>query len=180
MRTYTTKTLVHMKHTKKAALMLAVIPVVGALAFADVTPAEAHKSEGSDNKNRQGLMSWAKIHDRNNDLGKDLSKGLSKMLKDHGKHRGWVHKNPEAIEWVRDVHQAIKDNDYNEFEDLTDDTVLGEKTTQAIFGKLVDASNEIDDKDFESARDIMQDLKDDGYHFKRLFHESLKELFPKK
>ncbi len=156
-----------MKHTKKAALMLAMVPVVGALAFADVSSVEA---SGNSNRGKDRT-------ERSTNVFKERGAGLSKLIKDHGKHRGWIGKNPAAAAWVTDVHDAIKDGDYDEFKDLTEGTALGSATTKALFEKVVTAWDRIEDKKYEEARDIMHGLAEDGYRMKHLLRDSIRDKF---
>lgn len=105
--------------------------------------------------------------------------GIRGRFGDMGKHRGWFIKNEEAREWMADVHESIKDDDYDDFKDAVDGTVLEDKTTSSIFDDLSDASNAREAGDHTEARDIMKELREDGYHFKKLIHDSLKQLFSK-
>jgi hypothetical protein len=156
-----------MKHTKKAALMLAMVPVVGALAFVDVSSAQA-SGNAIRSKDRT---------ERSTATPKERGAGLSKLLNDHGKHRGWVGKNPNAKAWVTDVHGAIKDGDYARFKDLTHGTSLGSATTKSTFDSVVTAWDKIENKEYKEARDIMQGLADDGYRMKHLLRDSIRDKF---
>lgn len=159
-----------MKHTKKAALMLAVIPVVGALTFIPAEPAHARDEVGEKSRvERVHTEGWKKQDQR----------AFSRMVKDHGKHRGWFRKNPEAEQWAKDLFSSIQDNNYTKFKDITSDTPLGDSTTKNTFEKLAQASDRIDAGNVKEANTIMNELRDAGYRFKQLFRESLNELFPK-
>lgn len=106
--------------------------------------------------------------------------GIRGRFADMGKHRGWFINNEEAQEWLTDVHESIKDDDYGDFKDVVDGTVLEDVTTSSIFDDLSDASNAREAGDHREAKNIMKELREDGYHFKKLVHDSLRQLFGKK
>ncbi len=80
---------------------------------------------------------------------------------------------------MTDVFNSIKDGNYDVFQDKTEDTPLGDATNEDTFNSLAEASDAIESGDRSEAHSIMQTLRDDGYRFKKLIHDSLEQLFPK-
>ncbi len=159
---------------------LAIVPMLGALALG---PGVAFANqEDSDKSGRHGER-----HERMLDRKEGRHMHMSTTTKDG--IRGLFHRNgmrhhgkamsEEAVEWNENINTSIKNDEYDDFKDEALDTPLGDATTKSIFDKLALASDHMDDGKFSEARDIMKSLRDSGYHFKKLIHESLKALFSK-
>jgi hypothetical protein len=176
-----------MKQSTRKALGYAVVPLMSVFVLAPVF-VEASSNEDGRGKHRgearhERMVERRAMHASSTDerrLNKEDRKGLGGMLGDHGKHRGWYHKNPAAETWLKDIFGSIKDSDYNDFKAAASSTPLAASTTKDTFEKLALASDKIDAGKHDEARSIMKDLRDSGYRFKQLLHESLKKLFPKK
>jgi hypothetical protein len=173
-----------MKHRTRKALAFATVPLVGVMMLG---PALALADDGDEREHRQDRIERMvdrredrredRRADRREDRREDRRAGM--MLEDHGKHRGWMHHSEEARVWADDVFASIKDNDYSDFKNTVSGTPLAEETDSDTFKKLAQASNHIDAGEREQAHEIMKELRDAGYRFKKLFRESLMKLFPK-
>lgn len=172
-----------MKQKTRKALALAAVPFVGAFAFG---PAFASAEQYEDGRRSvYDQPRHERTVERRNDIHsyssekKPLSRHMTGMLHDHGKHKGWINNNPEAAVWSEKVFGAVKEGDFSDFTSATKDTPLGTETKEAIFKKLVLASDSVESGDRAKARDIMSELRDEGYRFKKLFRESLMKMFPR-
>jgi hypothetical protein len=176
-----------MKQSTRKALGYAVVPLMSVFVLAP-TFVEASSDEHFRGKHRgearhEHTMEHRSMHASSTGerrFNKEDRKGLGSMLGDHGKHRGWYHKNLAAETWLKDIFGSIKDSDYSDFKNAASNTPLGSGTTQETFEKLALASDKIDAGKHEEARSIMKELRDSGYRFKQPLHESLNKLFPKK
>ncbi|MFC1600145.1 hypothetical protein ACFL3T_03915 [Patescibacteria group bacterium] len=123
-------------------------------AFAEVAPEQMLEKITADNFGRfqemhQHLEAAAEIAD---ELGlKDMKKGQFKNMK--GKMKG----NMQRRGMNEDVRNAIASGDYEAFAAVAPDKMLEHINTDN-FGQLVEFHNAIENKDFETAKEIQEEL----------------------
>lgn len=71
---------------------------------------------------------------------------------------------PEMDGHREEVRQAIEDNDFETFKELTADAPFADKVTEANFAKMVEAHQLMEDGDHEAARAIMEEIGFPGPH----------------
>ena len=157
---------------------LAIVPVLGALALGPgVAFAEQSESKvGRHNDERHERM----LESSRGHIATTTKDGIRGLFEGNGLRHNGILKHKEAFAWNTAINATIKNGTYSQFMNLASNTPLGTSTTESIWNKLVDASNKHDEGKYLEASNILKSLRDSGYHFKKLVHESLKMLFTKK
>jgi hypothetical protein len=168
---------------QKTRRALAMVPMIGALTFGPIV-ASASSTEVPTRDSRlsmrhERMFNRVGIASTTTPMNKLDRKRMNGMLGDHGKHRGWTSTNPEAAMWAKEVFDAVRTNNYALFVSKTSSTPLGAATTPTVFASLVRSSDALDTGSTADAKNIMKTLRDSGYRFKQLFHQSLMQLFPR-
>lgn len=88
--------------------------------------------------------------------------------------------NPPNQENRQAVHEAVMNNDYAKFEELTKDTPFGAKIDEASFAKLAQAEQLRTSGDQEGARNIMKELfpnarPEHGLHLGQRLHKPTRQ-----
>lgn len=154
----------------RTLLAVLIVPFLGTLAFA---PISASAFEGR--AERGGF------EDRIGE-GHGMRGMMNPSFSDRARHvrdRGFDSPRGEEVHaWKESVASAIHRNSWHDFASTTNGTPLGDETTRYVFDRLAEAGDKAEAGKYDDMHGIMKELKDAGYRFRQLMHDSAMKLFP--
>jgi len=100
-----------------------------------------------------------KVHSLMKEGKIEEAKALRQELGLPGKHEKMANRRANKFMRNPEIKQAIADNDFQAFQELTADKPMAEKITQEDFGKMVQIHSLIEQGDFEAAKELRQNLE---------------------